>query len=240
MKKECSFLFALLGILLIGGGATAQAQPHTMNEIKAAQALVMLSQQSLFFYHNLNRSFMDNFVSQDPSKITETLRQAPRLITIRDTKGNTLLHRAIKLNTHPRVKQVLLECFANSYLINEESIFLAKTHFLALPNKKGKTALHAAIIKGSEDIVYELLMHGANPNAATYERGSFSYLTPLHTAIIFDRIEILNLLLQHPSTDIYAHACMNESVISAFSLASIYDRPYCLALLKNYFNKNNN
>ena len=88
-------------------------------------------------------------------------------------KGDTLLMLASYHNALNCVK-LLLECGAN----------------VDKPNDRGHTPLGGVCFKGYGEVARMLLEAGANPNSG-------GALSPINTAIMFRRKEILSLLLQH-------------------------------------------
>jgi hypothetical protein len=77
-----------------------------------------------------------------------------RFASMRDNEGNTLLHWAVARNEPiERIKALIVACGID---VNAQ-------------NYQGQSALFLAAAQGVEQVVFLLLVHGANPNLATLE-----------------------------------------------------------------------
>ena len=97
--------------------------------------------------------------------------------------------------TYHNLLERRLRILANSGYVDEMRTFLQSTyHVDQLINRhdnKGRTALHFASSRGSDEIVHTLLEHGANPNIQ-----DFNGNTPLHLAACTHHIRVITLLLR--------------------------------------------
>lgn len=97
--------------------------------------------------------------------------------------------------TYHNLLERRLRILANSGYIDEMKTFLQSCHSIdQLINRhdnKGRTALHFAASRGSDEIVHLLLEYGANPNMQDYNGN-----TPLHLAACTHHIRVITLLLR--------------------------------------------
>jgi ankyrin repeat protein len=156
-------------------------------------------------------------------------------INIRDEEGMTLLHYAITENTVEMVRY-LLKKGADPTIRNNEGnnsfhlavLFLTDTDVLDLMlgnenkieiderNKKGKTALHMAVMDSNTAAAKFLLSNGANPNVAD-EHG----VTPLHVAAKYAKgMDIVELLLNRHGVDVN---CFDNLGYNALAYAKYND-----------------
>ena len=166
------------------------------------------------------------------------LEAATDLVNTTDSRGRTPLHWAVLCDNAVAV-ETLLAFDADPNIIDREdylaidfvrsslickSLLDAKSQIRCNPGKKGRCALHYAVITGTPVEVIDLLIDaGADVNVTDTDRE-----TPLMNAIFHGRIEMAERLIEC-GTDV------NTSNISshenAIHFASSFDRPNLLPLI---------
>ncbi len=121
--------------------------------------------------------FSFDFARQDDVHSLKIMLENGLNVNLANHKGDTLLMLASYHNSIECVK-LLLEFGANVDKVND----------------KGHTPLAGVCFKGYEEVAKILLENGANPNGFEGQGGA---LSPINTAIMFRRKEILSLLLRY-------------------------------------------
>merc|ERR1712080_102728 len=97
--------------------------------------------------------------------------------------------------TYHNLLERRLRILANSGYVDEMRTFLQSCYcvdqLINRHDNKGRTAMHFAASRGSDEIVHLLLEHGANPNLQDYNGN-----TPLHLAACTHHIRVITLLLR--------------------------------------------
>ena len=150
---------------------------------------------------------------------------------IRDSNGNIPIHYAIKFKNLKAI-QLLIASGSKLYIADEDglnSLHLAvktkdlqivKTITTIMSNldaktHRGETSLHIAINYQYNEIAAHLLEHGADPNIPDDE----SDFTPVHYAVGWNNVKILDVLIKHgarvDAQDIYGNTpliyCVKEN-----------------------------
>ncbi|RYP60410.1 hypothetical protein DL771_010525 [Monosporascus sp. 5C6A] len=128
---------------------------------------------------NPNESFSTLLMAASRSpEILGCLRKAGADINMRDTNGETLLHKHVTSEDVPMVR-FLLSLGADPNLTDDS----------------GRSPLHAAVADGNPEVAPEMVKrlreNGANVNAQ-----NFLGQTPLHVAILWGRADVVHVLCQ--------------------------------------------
>ena len=129
----------------------------------------------------------------------EILQAQPVQHDTQHTKKTKSTKNKHRLRVDPMTYHNLLErrlrILANSGYVEEMRTFLQSCYcvdqLINRHDNKGRTALHFASSRGSDEIVHSLLEHGANPNLQ-----DFNGSTPLHLAALTHHIRVITLLLR--------------------------------------------
>jgi len=156
--------------------------------------------------------------------------------------------------TYHNLLERRLRVLANSGYVDEMRTFLQSCYcveqLINRHDNKGRTALHFATTRGSDEIVHLLLEHGANANTQDYNGN-----TPLHLAACTHHIRVITLLLRFgadvSATDAYGKTPLHLALSRLNLLQKRYEskeKEYSserlksevseiVAMLKVYFDK---